>query len=241
MDKRLLRKAKQLHALFQKGSIEHLHQHEVNPGLPKGSRENYLYFTLPPTLNFQRSSSAMWKAALMTWEDPETNYLFFPEKTANVAVEKIRDDLRKHKLSIQPNKHTEIWTKISSGLHRLFKDDPRELLREGGHDAGDIIALIQNRYKDDFPYLRGPKMSNYWLYILSQYTDAPFTNLGHISIIPDTHVQQCSVRLGLVQEGAGPEEVAAAWRELLKDSGLIPIDMHPVLWNWSRAGFMPEV
>ena len=67
-----------LYELFQTGKIPTLAQHEVNPGLEKGSRENYLYFTLPPCINFQRQSPAMWAAALKTWNDAETNYLFFP-------------------------------------------------------------------------------------------------------------------------------------------------------------------
>lgn len=183
----------------------------------------------------------MWKGALATWEDSSTNYLFFPERVTEKSVEKVRSDLLKHKLSLQPNKHTDIWRTISGTFHALFDDDPRSLLKEGSYDAGQVIELLQGKYKEHFPYLRGPKMSNYWLYILSQYTDAPLTNLERISIIPDTHVQQCSVRLGVVKSGARPEEVARAWHELLEGSGLMPMDMHPILWNWSRAGFVPEV
>ena len=66
--------------LWEKGVIPQEHKHEVHPDLPKESRERYLYFTLPPSLNFQRQSPSMWKSALETWNDPETNYLFFPEK-----------------------------------------------------------------------------------------------------------------------------------------------------------------
>lgn len=241
MQKSLLKKIKKLHKIFHDGGIKQIHKHEVNPELEKESRENYLYFTLPPALNFQRSSPAMWKSALATWEDSETNYLFFPEEVIKQPIAKVRKDLLKHKLALQPNKHTDIWTKISSTFHTLFKDDPRNLLKEGKYDAGEIITLIQNKYKKHFPYLRGPKMSNYWLYILSQYTDVPFTNLEQISIIPDTHIQKCSVHLGVVKEGATPDVVAEAWTNLLDGSGLIPIDMHPVLWNWSRAGFKPDI
>ncbi len=231
----------ELHRLFHAGAIPTLASHEVNPGHPKDSRENYLYFTLPPCLNFQRSSPAMWKAALATWEDPETNYLFYPEQVTATPIEKVRADLLKHKLGLQPNKHTEIWTKISQALHEHFANDPREILKAGEMDAQKILDVIQITHKDRFPYLRGPKMANYWLYILSQYTDATFQNMSAISIIPDTHVAQCSVKLGLVSEGAGPEEIAVAWEKLLEGSGLNPVDMHPVLWNWSRNGFEPEV
>lgn len=101
-----LEKVKRLIALYEQGLIPTLAQHEVNPGLPRASRENYLYFTLPVCINFQRNSPAMWAAALATWEDPETQYVFSPEKLAETPIEKVRGDLVKHRLALQPNKHT---------------------------------------------------------------------------------------------------------------------------------------
>lgn len=238
---RQLERIKVLHRNFTQGLIPTLAQHEVNPGLAKGSRENYLYFTLPPCINFQRSSPAMWSSALRTWEDPETNELFFPERVVATDLEKVRSDLAKHGLSLQRNKHTEIWTRISQTLHDHFDSDPRRVMEAGEFDAGRILQMIRVDRRDLFPYLGGPKLANYWLYILSRYTDLKLTNMHEISIIPDTHVIQCSIRLGLVGSDATSEQVAEAWKELLKDSELTPVDMHPVLWNWSRNGFLPQV
>jgi hypothetical protein len=74
------------------------------------------------------------------------------------------------------------------------------------------------------------------------YTDAEFANAHEISIIPDTHVIQGSVVLGLVtEEQATPVNVENAWKELLAGSDISPTMMHPVLWNWSRNHFVPEV
>ncbi len=84
-------------------------------------------------------------------------------------------------------------------------------------------------------------MTNYWLFILSQYTDVKLKNMQEISIIPDTHVLQCSIRLGISKENNSSVEVAKAWKRILSGSGLSPVEMHPVLWNWSRAGFEPKV
>lgn len=95
--------------------------------------------------------------------------------------------------------------------------------------------------KPSFPYLSGAKMANYWLYILHNYSDAQFVNLDKISIIPDTHVMQCSVHLGIANANDSREVVAEKWFEILSGTGLIPIDMHPILWNWSRNNFRPEV
>jgi endonuclease III len=238
---KILKKVFALHSLYRDGKIKTLSQHEVNPGLDKSSRENYLYFTLPPCLNFQRNSPAMWQAALKTWEDSKTNYLFFPEEVCKTKIEKVRSDLLQHKLSLQKNKHTEIWATISKTLTEHFQSDPRAVLRAGDNDAEKILTLVQKDRKKLFPYLSGPKMANYWLYILSRSTDMQLRNMGYVSIIPDTHVIQCSRKLGIVDERATSEKVAEAWKELLSGTGLSPIDMHPVLWNWSRNNFNPVI
>ncbi len=237
----ILAKIRRLKELYDAGQIPQLHQHEVNPGLEKGSRENYLYFTLPVCLNFQRSSPAMWQAALATWNDPETNYLYFPEEVVTTEIEKVRSDLLKHKLALQPNKHVEIWTRISKALHEHFDDDPREIIKAGQNCVVRIKDILQIKQKEHFPYLRGPKMANYWLYILHHFTDVKLRNLHKLSIIPDTHVQQASIILGLTGVHDGPEAIAEAWFKLLKGTELIPIDLHPILWNWSRNHFEPGV
>lgn len=236
-----LEKVRQLIALYEQGLIPTLAQHEVNPNLPLDSRENYLYFTLPVCINFQRSSPAMWASALATWQDEATRYAFFPEQIAETPPEQVRVDLIKHKLALQPNKHTLIWTTIAKTLHDHYESDPRKVITEADSDAGQLIHLLQNTHRKRFPYLSGPKLSNYWPFILSLYTDVRFKNPQEISIIPDTHVLQSSERLGLTPNGATSLQVELAWRELLKDSGINPSQVHPVLWNWSRNKFQPEV
>lgn len=226
---------------YQRGEIPRLAQHEVHPDVPLGSRENYLYFTLPVCINFQRNSPAMWASALATYDDPQTNYLFFPEKLADTPIEKIRTDLIKHKLALQPNKHILIWTTIANTLHQKFKDDPKAVIDTANHRVLELLQILQISNKADFPYLSGPKLSNYWPYILSKYTDVQFEDMHEISIIPDTHVIQSSIKLGLVPPNASPLQVEEAWRVLLKDSGINPVQVHPVLWNWSRNNFIPEV
>lgn len=235
-----LEKVRQLIWLYEQGLIPTLAKHEVNPGLPPTSRENYLYFTLPVCINFQRNSPAMWAAALATWEDKTTRYVFFPERLAETSVDQIRTDLTKHKLGLQPNKHTLIWTTIARTLHEYYADDPRKVIEKAGGDAGELITLLQKTHRKRFPYLSGPKLSNYWPFILSLYTDVKFKNPQEISIIPDTHVLQSSVQLGITPAGATPLQVEAAWKKLLNGSGINPSQVHPILWNWSRNKFQPE-
>lgn len=237
----MLDKVKLLLEHFDQGLIPTLAQHEVNPGLEADSRENYLYFTLPVCINFQRNSPALWASALKTYEDESTRYVFFPELLADVPEDKIRADLTKYGLALQPNKHVLIWTTIARTLHEYYNDDPRKIIAEAHNDAAELITLLQVTHRKRFPYLSGPKLSNYWPFILSLFTDVNFKHPESISIIPDTHVLQSSVRLGLVPQGASALQVELAWRDLLAGSGINPSQVHPVLWNWSRNKFEPSV
>ena len=42
---------------------------DANPNLDKNSLENYIYFTLPMALNYQRNSYKLWESALNTYND----------------------------------------------------------------------------------------------------------------------------------------------------------------------------
>ena len=236
----VLKKVNRLIDLWESGQIPRMHKHEVHPDVSKGSRERYLYFTLPTSLNFQRQSSSMWSSALATWEDSETNYLFFPEKVVRVDYLKIQSDLRKHKLSLQVNKHTDIWVRLCKSFNDHWEDDPRKLIVHHQSCTTRIITYLQGN-KTEFPYLNGNKMSNYWLYILDSYTDIQLRNKHKLSIIPDTHIQQCSMHLGLTTKADKPDAVASAWFELLQGQEIAPVSLHPVLWNWSRNKFLPPV
>lgn len=237
----LLDRIERLHAHFTEGRIPTLAQHEVHPDVSNGSRERYLYFTLPVTINFQRSSPAMWQSANTTWHDPETQSAFFPEWVASHSEDELREKLVRHKLALQPNKHTTIWRKIALTLHEFYDSDPRKIIAEANSDAGKLVSLLQQTHRKRFPYLSGPKLSNYWPFILSHYTDVQFKNQHLLSIIPDTHVIQSSIQLGMVPEGASSLVVEDVWRKILEGSSLTPAVMHPVLWNWSRNNFKPSV
>lgn len=244
MDKpQILKRVLKLHKLYHEGKIPTLAIHEVHPDLDKSCRESYLYFTLAPCLNFQRSSPALWASAFKTYADPETNYLFFPEKVVKKTREQIQKDLMKHKLALQKNKHTDIWIIISKAFHNLYNDDPRKLFEEADWDVAKILHTLQIEKRKQFPYLSGPKLSNYWLYILTFYTDAKqkFKNMQEISIIPDTHIIQSTAKLEITSGLSTPLVVSQLWKELLEGSKLSPSEMHAVLWNWSRNNFLPEV
>ncbi len=215
---------------------------DSNPGFSDEDKElRIAYFTLPMALNYQRDSYKLWDAACKTYNDPETRFVFNVGEVVKRSEEEVRKALMKYKVALQPNKHISTWRTISKTIH----DNWGSFAKFFKSTRGDFLNLKQTvkiDYKKGFPYLSGPKIFNYWSFIMSTYGGIKLSNRDHIEIAPDTHITQCSVRLGILT----PEEalvlskdiISERWRELLKGSGIDPIDMHPPLWFWSRNGFI---
>ncbi len=218
---------------------------DANPRLEPAFKENYHYFSLPMALNYQRNSYNLWEAALQTHTDVETAFVFKPEVVVNVPEEYLRLALVKYKLALQPQRHIAIWRTLCFTLVNFYESDLRNLFIQKTYDIPQILEEIQGCRKQDFPYLSGQKIANYWLYVLLHYASAPLKNKHALSVAPDTHVIQSSIRLGLVEPSSNLHElqisVTRAWSEVLSDSDLCPIDIHTPLWLWSRNNFCPTL
>lgn len=215
---------------------------DSNPGFDSHEGElKIAYFTLPMALNYQRDSYKLWEAALNTYNDPETKFVFNIEKVCKVSENELRVALTKYKLALQPNKHIRTWKTLArtiydnwSTLSNLFKNVDNDFLK--------LRQLVELDYKKGFPYLSGPKIFNYWSFIVGTYGGVKLNNRDFIEIAPDTHITQCSVKLRVItkkeSENLTKDDISLRWRKLLAGSGISPIDMHPPLWFWSRNGFI---
>ena len=244
MEKRqILEKIDKLIEMYQKGELGgEVMPEDSNPDLPKSSLQNYIYFTLPMALNYQRNSYKLWESALKTYKDKETEFVFYPEKVLKADFKEVQEALTKYKVALQKQKQTEIWITLCNTFVELFQGDIRRLFDEMHNDVDEVRNFIQIQNKKKFPYLSGNKICNYWLYVIYQYTDRRYTNLGHLTVAPDTHVCQATYRLGLITD----EEMQSSkiqmividkWKDLLENTKYNPIDMHTPLWLWSRNGF----
>lgn len=218
---------------------------DSNPGLEKIDKESRIsYFTLPMALNYQRNSYKLWEAALNTFNDPETRFVFNVVKVSDSSEVEVRRALMKYKLALQPNKHIGTWITIAKTIHSNWGS----FINLFEAVKGDFLILkriINVDHKKGFPYLSGPKIFNYWSFVISTYGGVNLSNRKYIEIAPDTHITQCSVRLGVTTSDEAKsltkEAISLRWRELLGGSGIDPIDMHPPLWFWSRNGFVFDV
>ena len=218
---------------------------DANPGLAKSADENYLYFTLPMALNYQRISYHLWESAVKTYKDPNTSDVFSPAAVTNMEIGLLRDKLVKYKVALQPNKHPEIWTRLCQTFLKDFDGSVKSFFAANEFSIAKIKDYMLAN-KKSFPYLSGAKIMNYWLYVMEQYTDAKFIDREHITVAPDTHVLQASVKLGLieVEDIEKPNirtVVSELWSAVFEGTDWHPIDIHTPLWLWSRGNFIVEV
>jgi len=239
----ILENVRKLYKMWKEGKLggEYMPE-DSNPNLDKSSNKNYLFFSLPMALNYQRNSYKLWESALATYNDPNTNFLFNPRQVLEKNKEEIMQALTKHKLALQQNKQTEIWITLCKTIQESFNGDIRKLFKNCNFDIKNIKKYIQIKNKNDFPYLSGNKICNYWLYVLSQYTDAKLKNLNNLTIAPDTHIIQASKKLGIISDAEFNKTdvqllVSDKWCKLLNGTEFCPIDIHNPLWLWSRNGF----
>ena len=215
---------------------------DANPNLRKDSLENYLYFTLPMALNYQRNSYTLWESALKTYTDDETRFVFNPKVCLEKSFEEVQYALTKYKVALQKQKQTEIWLSLCNTFVEIFDGDIRKLFDKLDNDVNKIRDFIQKENKKKFPYLSGMKICNYWLYVIYQYTDRKYKNIECLTVAPDTHVCKATHRLGLITDdefnSSNVQQIVIdRWQELFKDTKYKTIDIHTQLWLWSRNRF----
>ena len=244
--KNTYKKVETLLEIYQRGELGgQVMPEDANPGLDISTNENYLYFTLPMALNYQRNSYKLWEAAKESYNDHQIRNVFVPEYVAQMEEEELRIKLLKYKVALQPHKHVEIWHRLCCTFMDEFEGDIRRIFKDNGNSVKQIKNYILAN-KKRYPYLSGTKILNYWLYVMSQYTDVQLCDRQYITVAPDTHVIQASEKLGLItQEDITKPNmrdiVSLLWEEVLDGTGKVPIDVHTPLWLWSRGGFKVEV
>ncbi|TCZ80173.1 hypothetical protein E0485_04810 [Paenibacillus albiflavus] len=202
--------------------------------------------TLGMALNYQRNSYTLWESIKHAYLDTNSRWVFNPSAVSKSTLEELKEVLLKYRVALQPNRHPEIWQRVAVGIAQSSSSGSVMGFLSSEAVQYDIAALkeiMQFTRKTEFPYLSGPKIFNYWLYVMESYSGVKWKSRELITIAPDTHILKASVKLGLcspeVLEGTADDRqiVAEAWETALKGTGLAPIDIHTPLWLWSRAGF----
>lgn len=241
MEKEIIDKCRILLEAYKTGRLGQTKMPEEACPIFESEEEKIAYFTLPMALNYQRNSYDLWESALKTYLDSETRIVFNINEVAKMEVKELQKLLMKHKLALQPNKHTETWMRLCAAIKNNFGSFSKMLV-VAEFDFLKLKELIQEKHKKEFPYLSGPKIFNYWCFILQRFVGVELKNSEFIEIAPDTHVVKCSIKLGVIDsEKLTKEVISGRWREVLQGSGIKPIDMHSPLWFWSRNKFVFDI
>ena len=114
MKEEILDKVDTLYKMWQEGRLGgEVMPEDENPHFDKSSNENYLYFTLPMALNYQRNSYKLWESANKTYHDIDTQFVFNPKEVLNRSFKEVQSALTKYKVALQKQKQTE---GVSAGL-----------------------------------------------------------------------------------------------------------------------------
>ncbi|MBC6356707.1 hypothetical protein ERK19_04995 [Lactobacillus helsingborgensis] len=238
-----LEKIEIIYEMYQKGYLgDKTLPEDTNPNLDTQSEENAVYFTLPMALNYQRNSYTLWESAKKTFEDSQTKFLFYPKKVISTDYVDIQKALTKHRLAIQVNKQTDIWIRLCKTFCELSNGSVIAFISNLDNDVDKIRNFMQGKAKKKFPYLSGKKLCNYWLFVLTNYTQIPLKNISDIYIAADRHIIRASYKLGLItkeqeESSRAQDLVIQAWTKVLKDSKYNPIDLQNPIWLWSRNDF----
>lgn len=242
----ILQKVNNLVRAYQSGLLggEKMPEDE-NPNLDSASRGNYMFFTLPMALNYQRNSYVLWECANRMYGNEAARAVFDSKKVCDMPEEMLRNYLVEYKVALQPNKQPIIWKTLCETIEHTLNGDIRNLFVRNDFSVKKVKDYIQS-HKKEFPYLGGNKIGNYWLYVLEQYTDIQFVDRENITVAPDTHVIRASARLGVISpeeaENANVQELLVSrWAKLLTGTELVPIDVHTPMWLWSRGKFEVEI
>jgi hypothetical protein len=238
-----------------------IHGYTVSPedsvpyGVTKGSLKHILFLTLTVSLDYQRNADALWMNSRLTFEDPETQYLFDPSSLHKTPLQKVREDMRRYGLSQKPNKDAHIWRTVGVTFHKQWGGDPRNLLAACEWDALTVLTRLKDsthiwngRRFVDYPYLRGNKIGPLWLRML--WDNAGFTELQNLAKVPipvDIHVARATLALGVVHGGYSGrldelfKFVRQAWFESVTglrvcDREMIALDVDEPLWHLSKHG-----
>ncbi|MFX0097777.1 MAG: hypothetical protein ACFE7E_08475, partial [Candidatus Hodarchaeota archaeon] len=205
--------------------------------------------------DYQRDGPALWRSSRRTFEDPKTKYLFDPQSLHETPFKGIVVDMQKYGLSKKPKKDANIWRTVGVTFYKKWSGDPKEFLQDCNWDAPTILDRLKSdrhplagRWRNDYPYLRGPKIGPLWLRMLKD--NVGITQMKNMDMVPipvDVHIGRATLATGVVRgrfEGKLNnlfDYVRRAWFDSVKglsfkNRPMIALDVDEPLWHLSKYG-----
>jgi endonuclease III len=201
--------------------------------LKQGSREHALFLTYVISIDYMTDAVKLWKRSRGAYElHPE---YFKPEKILKASPRTIENVVKKLGARYYTNA-AKTWIKISKVLAEKYDKDPRNLTKEPLQ-----IAETKKRLKD-FPYLRGNKLSNFYIRAMGETKLFRVKDLSELDIPVDQQVARFTIYTGVLKllsdqfVGCAQEQplrglIEEAWRNAAKTLGTAPWKLDEPIWT----------
>jgi len=194
----------------------------------EGSREHALFLTYVISINYMIDSAQLWKKA-------RGAYALFPDRFTPERIlksgPKNMETFVKFLGARNSATAAKTWMKISEILVNNYQGDPRNITKEPLR-----VQDIQGRLKA-FPYLKGSKLSSYYIRVMGESGLFKIKNLNQLNIPVDRQVACFTINSGVLDmagkhfAGFANEEplkgiVEEVWRNAAKSLGIAPWKLH---------------
>lgn len=206
----------------------------VLPGnLKDGSREHALFLTYVISIDYMTDAVKLWKKSRGAYElYPDR---FTPEQLLKVSPKTVETFVRNLGARFGSTA-ARIWTNISRVLADKYSGDPRNLTTEAL-----TIQEIKKRL-NEFPSLRGPKLSNFYIRAMGETGLLKVKNLEELDIPVDKQVARFTMYTGVLKllseqfVGCAQEQplrglIEEAWRHAAKTLGTAPWKLDEPIWT----------
>jgi len=201
--------------------------------LKEGTKEHALYLTYVISIDYMTDAEKLWKKARGMYElYPER---FTPKKILEVSQGTVESYTKKLGARFHKN-GAKTWKTISKILLKKYDGDPRNITPKPID-----IAEAKNRLKE-FPYLRGNKLSNFYIRVMGETGLFQLTNLNELDIPVDKQVARFTIYSGVLKllskqfVGCAQDEplrglIEEAWRNAAKQLKTSPWKLDEPIWT----------
>lgn len=201
--------------------------------LEEGSREHALFLTYVISIDYMIDAEKLWKKSRGAYElYPER---FTPEEILKISPRTVENVVKGLGARFYSNA-AKTWIKISKVLIDKYDSDPRNITREPLE-----VDEIKRRLRD-FPYLKGNKLSNFYVRAMGETGLFKVKNLNELDIPVDKQVARFSMYTGVVKllseqfTGCVHEPplrglIEEAWRDAAKKLGTAPWKLDEPIWT----------
>jgi len=158
--------------------------------LKEETREHALFLTYVISIDYMTDAVKLWKKSRGAYElYPER---FTPEEILKLSPRTVQTFVKRLGARFYLNA-AKTWSKISELLLDKYDGDPRNITKEPLE-----IAAIKRRLRD-FPYLRGNKLSNFYLRAMGETGLFKVKNLKELDIPVDKQVARFTLYTGVLK------------------------------------------